>query len=167
MLHQTVQLSSAFQMAVALCVSMYPWWTVAVLNSRSMTRSRLLEALCRVPLEEAEVLGDVALLVRGLPQLLGHHLFEDQGGVLLHRVPDVDGCWQHVVLHVDQGQGLFGDVRARRGDGSDGVAAIQRFVGGEDVVAQVAQAHGRLTQVLHLHGGEGQVLGGDHRSHAR
>ncbi len=46
-----------------------------------------------------------------------------------HRLAHVEDRRQHLVLDLDQVEGVLGDVRVGRGDGGDGVAAVQHLLG--------------------------------------
>ena len=138
---------------------------------------RLGEAGVEVALCELDALRDVggavAVLLGALgaeeaEDLLGRDALVDDRRVFRHRVLHVHHRLEHLVLDLDEVEGVLGDVGVVRGDGGHGVAAVERLVGGEDVVEHPARAgglafaHEQLGVVLPR-----EVLVRDDRRHAR
>ena len=136
----------------------------------------VLEALLDVAHLEKEMVGDVGAVfgVAVIAQAAGPHggvgdggetLVED-GGIGFHRLQHVGHRIQHLVLDLDEFQGLLGDVGAGGGDGSHGVPLVQHLLGGQAVVAQeLGIDHGSLGLVADAALRLGQVGGGDHAAH--
>ena len=99
---------------------------------------RLGKAFAEVPHLVLVVAGDVALPARILSHGLGGAIFVEQRSPLFHRFAHVDDGRQRLVLHVDQGQRLFGDVRTRRRHCGHCVALVQNFVRSQAVLGDLA-----------------------------
>ena len=84
----------------------------------------------------------------------------------LHGGAHVDDGFQHFVIHVDEGQCRFCDVGIVGGDGGDGVAAIQRLVGCQEVIAEELETVVVVAQLCFAQGRKGQVGGGHHGADA-
>ena len=133
-----------------------------------------LPTLVQVSYLEHQVIGDVGADFRVIvvPQApgpdigvgdVGQPLVEHRS-VLFHCPAHVDHRRQYLVVHVDQGQGLLGDVGRGRRHRRHGMAFVKRFIRGQTVVAQELEVcHGPFPQVHHLTRRLGQ-LG---RSHDR
>ena len=65
----------------------------------------------------------------------GVEVLDDDRGVRLHRVPDLEDRVEHFVLDVDQLEGLGGDMRVGGRHGGDGVAVVVNLAAREHVGA--------------------------------
>ena len=128
----------------------------------------LLEAPGQVAELVAHVRGDVAAAARVLAELLGRHVLVQHRRVVAHGVEDVHRRRQHLVVYLDQGQGFLGGVQGGGRHGRHGMAAVERLVGGEHVVAHVLDARRALAEVddLVVRGRSRQVGAGDDGAHA-
>ena len=112
------------------------------------------EPLADVPQRVLEVLGHVAHSVGLGAELLGHEVFMEDRGVVLHRFRGRHYRGQDFVVDLDQGDGLLGHVDAGGRDAGDGVPLVDDLCFSHDLVAGV----GPLTVR--------QVFGGHDRAHA-
>ena len=94
------------------------------------------EAFSHVPKAMAKALDHVTDLTIPLPQLFGSEAAVEQRRLRLGRLRGRKHRRQHLVVHLDQRCGLFGDVWAGRSDGGDGVALVQRLIAGEDIISE-------------------------------
>ena len=124
------------------------------------------EAGLHVSLDLPEVLSDVALPFSRLSHLGGAESFVQDGSAVGHALGGGQDGTEHLVLDDDLVGGLFGDVRARGGNGGDGVALVQGLVVGEHVVAEVAEVCRALSERDDLVGHFRQVRAGDDGEHA-
>ena len=90
---------------------------------------------------EFQDFGDVGRLGRRRFHTAGDHVLEQQRGVGGHRFIDVDDVRQHLVFDLDQGDRLFGDGVADRGDGGDGMAFVIDLLARHDVARDVPEVH--------------------------
>ena len=122
---------------------------------------RLGKSLFHVSLDLPKVLGNVALSLRRFSHLrCTERLVQDRRSVR-HALGRGQDRIEHLVLHLDLVGGLFGDMRTRRGNGGYCMALVERLVGGEHVVAKVAQVRGTLSERDDLVGHFRQVSTGD------
>ena len=127
----------------------------------------ILEAGVHVALLERHHLGDVGRLGRLRFDAGREQIVVQDGGVVGHRVLDVDDVGQHFVLHVDQRDRGVGDRLRRGGDGGYRVAFVQRFVPRQAVARQVAEVHRTFADECFLIGDVGKILRRHHGLHTR
>jgi len=114
---------------------------------------------------EAEVVGDIADSVRGLAEFLGFEVFVQERGAIAHGVRGGEDAGERLVVDLDQGSGLLGDVGADSGDSGHGMSAIERFAGSEKVPADIAERGLTLAKVDHTVGPLGKIGRGDYGFH--
>ena len=89
--------------------------------------------------------------------------FVNQGRAWRHGFVGRQHGGQDFPVHVDEGQGLFGQMGRVGGDGGDGMALVKRLLAGHHVAAVEAVVDGGpFFLVLDLGGNFGEVCGGDH-----
>ena len=125
------------------------------------------EALGRVAQRPAEVLGHVADAVRQRAVHLGLQVIVQERRTRSHRVGRGEHGGQHFVIHADQRRGFLGDVRRSSGDGSHGVAAIDRLLIRQNVGADEAQQRLAFAQIEPAIRRIRHIGEGDHGLHAR
>ena len=130
------------------------------ISASSNPRRRLAEL-------ELEMVDDVADLVRLLAQFRRFQVLVQDRRVVLHGVQHVDGGRQHLVVHLDQLQGLFRNVDVDGGHRGHGMPAVQHLVVRQRVVAQMLHVDRHLAEVGHAVLGLGHVVRRHHRLDAR
>ena len=132
----------------------------------------LAEALFHVAQLVLDVAGDIApcpgVLAASEPLLLevGGQGFVDHGRVGPHSVLEGQHRLQHLVVYVNEGQGLLGDVGAGGGDGGHGVALVEGLMVGHDVLGHQPHVALGFSQVNDLVLNNREVLGRDCGQHA-
>ena len=132
----------------------------------------LLETLFHVAEAELELVGDVAAraVLALVQQSAGAQRRVGQAGQPLmhgrragfHRLIGAEHRGEDLVVHLDQGQSLFGYVRTGSGYGSHGVAFVQHLAPGQHVHAEEPEVLDRtLGQVRQASGSLGPVGGRD------
>ena len=73
----------------------------------------------------------------------------ENGRVVLHGGVRIQHRRQHLVVHLEAGQRLFGDVRRNGRHGGQGMASVQHFFSGHDVAAVEPVVDGSTLFLVH------------------
>ena len=132
----------------------------------------LAESLFHVAQLVLDVAGDVALLSGVIPSAealqleVGGQILVDDGSTGAHGFLEGQQGIQHFVVDVDEGQGLFGDMGAGRGDGGNRVALVESLLVGHHMLGHQPYVALSLCQVDDLVLDYGEVPGSDNAKNA-
>ena len=99
---------------------------------------RLPEARRYVAVPDFQAFGDVGGGFRCRLEARREHVLVQQGRAGQHRLDDVDDVRQHVVVHLDEVERLFGDERAGGRHCRDRMSFVKGLLPGHDVAHDIA-----------------------------